>query len=241
MFNGMGLAFMQGGFEFRSPPDNRYSLNTFLQRFDIIFTLNQDTLLEQKYLPLVGPPRWGRAHQPGLKYLAGWAPTGTAHDRIALMEPNPGDFKLGSGVQPYVKLHGSSNWVDGSHGGRILVMGGQKAVTINQFPLLTWYHDEFRRHLMRSDARLMIIGYSFSDAHINQAILDAAHVKIFLVDPAGEKVLDKRDRRAQIPDHPGELMLQIPRRLIGISKVPLSSTFNDNLVEHSNLSRFFRN
>jgi hypothetical protein len=239
MFNGMGLAFMQQEFEFKNPPDTRYSIQTFLQRFDIIFTLNQDTLLEQKYLPVVGPPKWGRANQPGLKYLTGWAPTGAAHDRIAVMEPNPADFKLGLGVQPYVKLHGSSNWIDGPSGDRILVMGGQKAITIKQFSLLTWYHDEFRRHLMRPDARLMIIGYSFSDAHINQAILDAAHAKIYLVDPAGEKALDKRDGRAQIPDRPGELLLQIPRRLIGISQVPLSSTFNDNLVEHSNLIRFF--
>jgi hypothetical protein len=243
MFNGMGLAFMQREFEFKSPPDTRYSLTSFLQRFDAIFTLNQDTLLEQKYLPSVGPPKWGRGHQPGLKYPAGWCPTGTAHDRVAVMEPNPSDFTLAPGTQPYIKLHGSCNWNESPSGGRILIMGGQKALSINQFPLLTWYHDEFKRYLMRPEARLMIIGYSFSDAHINQAILDAvtgSQLKLFLVEPAGEKVLDKRDPRAQIPDHPGELMLQIPRRLIGMSQVPLSSTFNGNLVEHANLSRFFR-
>jgi hypothetical protein len=48
MFNGMGQAFMQREFEFRNPPDSRCSLATFLARFDAIFTLNQDTLLEQK-------------------------------------------------------------------------------------------------------------------------------------------------------------------------------------------------
>ncbi|MBV8754019.1 MAG: hypothetical protein JO328_14250 [Hyphomicrobiales bacterium] len=123
MFNGMGLAFMQQSeFEFRRPPDTRNSLNAFLQRFDVIFTLNQDTLLEQKYLPFVGPPRWGRAHLPGVKYLTGWTATGTAHDRVAQMEPNPSDFKLGPGVQSYIKLHGSSNWIDGPRGDRILVM-----------------------------------------------------------------------------------------------------------------------
>jgi hypothetical protein len=69
MFNEMGLAFMQREFEFRNPPDTRYSLANFLMRFDAIFTLNQDTLLEQKYIPFVGPPKWGRAHLPGMKYL----------------------------------------------------------------------------------------------------------------------------------------------------------------------------
>src|SRR5262245_36179766 len=53
MFNGLGLAFMQREFEFRNPPDTRYSMGSFLQRFDAIFTLNQDTLLEQKYIPFV--------------------------------------------------------------------------------------------------------------------------------------------------------------------------------------------
>jgi len=54
MFNGMGQAFMQREFEFRNPPDTRYSLQSFLARFDAIFTLNQDTLLEQKYIPSSG-------------------------------------------------------------------------------------------------------------------------------------------------------------------------------------------
>jgi hypothetical protein len=103
------------------------------------------------------------------------------------MEPNASDFRLASGVQPYIKLHGSTNWNDGLSGGRILIMGGQKAVNINQFPILSWYHQEFRTMLMRPGARLMVIGYSFSDAHINDAIMDAikqSDLKTFLVDPA---------------------------------------------------------
>jgi hypothetical protein len=242
MFNGMGQAFMQREFEFRNPPDIRYSLSSFLMRFDAIFTLNQDTLLEQKYIPFVGPPKWGRAHLPGTKHLGNAQLTGSVHDRIAVMEPNPSDFKLGPGVQPYIKLHGSTNWNDGPGGGRILIMGGQKAVSIGHFPLLNWYHQEFREMLMRPAARLMVIGYSFSDAHINDAIMTAiekSDLKVFLVDPAGDRILDKRDPKAMIPDRPGPLLETIPRRLIGISQRPLSSTFNDDTVEHANLSRFF--
>lgn len=242
MFNGMGLAFMQREFEFQNPPDIRYSLTSFLMRFDAIFTLNQDTLLEQKYIPFVGAPKWGRAHLPGLKLLGNPQLTGSVHDRIAVMEPNPTDFKLAPGVQPYIKLHGSCNWNAGPTGERILIMGGQKAASIGQFPLLTWYHQEFRTMLTRPGARLMIIGYSFSDAHINDMIMEAikqSDLKIFLVDPAGDRILDKRDPRAMIPDRPGPLLDTIPPRIIGMSQRPITSTFKDDTVEHSNLCRFF--
>jgi hypothetical protein len=88
----------------------------------------------------------------------------------------------------------------------------------------------------------MVIGYSFSDAHNNDAIMDAikqGDLKIFLVDPAGDSILDKRDPRAMIPDHPGPLFETIPPRLIGISQRSIASTFNDDTVEHGNLMRFF--
>ena len=129
---------------------------------------------------------------------------------IIATRPNPSDFRLAPGVQPYIKLHGSCNWNDGSSGGRILIMGGQKAVSINQFPILSWYHQEFRNMLTRPGARLMVIGYSFSDAHINGAIMDAikqGDLKIFLIDPSGDKILlDKRDPGAMIPEHAGPLL-----------------------------------
>jgi hypothetical protein len=121
-------------------------------------------------------------------------------------------------------------------------MGGQKAVSIGQFPLLSWYHQQFRDMLMRPGARLMVIGYSFGDAHINDAIMEAINksdLKTFLVDPMGDKILDKRDPRAMIPDTPGPLLDTIPPRLIGISQRPISSTFKDDTVEHATLSRFF--
>ena len=158
------------------------------------------------------------------------------------MEPNPSDFRLSPGVQPYIKLHGSTNWNDGQSGGRILIMGGQKAVSIKQFPILSWYHEEFSNMLRRPSARLMVIGYSFSDAHINDAIMDAikkSDLKICLVDPLGDKILDKRDPRASIPDRPGPLIETVSPRLIGISQRPIASTFNDDTVEHGNLTRFF--
>jgi hypothetical protein len=243
MFNGMGLAFMQKQFEFASQPDVRYSLNTFLSRFDAIYTLNQDTLLEQKYLSFVTPGgRWSGANLPGMKYINPQAMTGTPYDKIAVREPNPAAFSTSPGVQPYIKLHGSANWVESSMGSRILIMGGEKAVSIGQFPILSWYHDEFRKALLQPGARLMVIGYSFSDHHINEAIIQgitSSDLQIYLVDPGGMDVLDKRDRRALIPDHPGPLLDTVPTRLIGISTRLISDTFNEDIVEINNLGRFF--
>jgi hypothetical protein len=75
MFGDMWLAFQQSKFD-EPFDDPRLGIIRFLTRFDAIFTLNQDTLLEEHYLPVVGPkdfakntyqgPRNIGAHRPGL-------------------------------------------------------------------------------------------------------------------------------------------------------------------------------
>jgi len=109
-------------------------------------------------------------------------------------------------------------------------MGGQKAVSIGRFPILTWYHDELRKMLLRPEARLMVIGYSFSDTHINDAIVDGlkAGLKLFLVDPGGIGVLANDARMAKFRS-----------QLIGFSTRPISSTFGGDRYEHAKLSHFF--
>jgi hypothetical protein len=194
IFNGMNNTFMHMKFEFEDPPQVPYSLQSFLSRFHAIFTLNQDALIERHYAPVVGGAlNWGRLHLPGVKYMHGFVPSGAKQDRFAMMEPNPSDFTMPTTVQPYVKLHGSVNWMESNVGQRLLIMGGQKAVSIGRYPILTWYHDEFRKMLLRPSARLMVIGYSFSDAHINDAIADGlkAGLKLYVVDPYALDVLKK--------------------------------------------------
>jgi len=133
-------------------------------------------------------------------------------------------------VQPYVKLHGSVNWVESSAGQRVLIMGGQKAVSIGSFPILTWYHEEFRKMLLRLGARLMVIGYSFSDVHINDAIADrlASGLKLYVVDPYALDVM-KKDARIE----------KARSQLIGFSNRPISSTFGGDRHAHAQLSKFF--
>jgi hypothetical protein len=60
----------------------------------------------------------------------------------------------------------------------------------------------FRNVLRRPAARLMIIGYRLSDAHITDAIMDAikqSDLKVFLVDPSTDNIFDKRDPELRCP------------------------------------------
>src|ERR1700694_3024117 len=141
IFNGMNQTFMHRRFEFEDPPQVPYSLQSFLSRFHALFTLNQDALIELHYAPIVGGSyNWGRMHLPSMKYFGNFTPSGARQDKFAVMEPNPSAFVLHPTVQPYIKLHGSVNWTESSVGQRVLIMGGQKAVSIGRFPILTWYH-----------------------------------------------------------------------------------------------------
>jgi hypothetical protein len=170
------------------------------------------------------------------------AMTGSAHDRIALIEPNPSDFQMSPSIQPYVKLHGSVNWMESNIGQRMLIMGGGKTALIGRYPLLKWYQEEFRKALTQPGARLMVMGYSFSDEHINEAILIAAKegsLKLFIVDPGGINIIDKRGKSAAIPVPKEEFQEILKHRIIGISTRPISSTFNDDTVENARLARFF--
>lgn len=229
VFNGINNAFMQMQFEFENPPSVQHSMASFLSRFHVIFTLNQDALVELHYHPALGPPmNWGGMFLPGMKRLNPQS-SGTLHDRLAIMEPT-GERRIGGGVQPYMKLHGSVNWVESSSGSRILIMGGAKAVSIGRFPILIWYHEEFRRMLTQPDARLMVIGYGFGDAHINDAIAEGLKtgLKLYIVDPFALDVLKKDPRIAGAR-----------KQVIGISTNPLKDTFGGNRYAHGELSRFF--
>jgi hypothetical protein len=218
-------------FEFENPPSVQHSMASFLTRFNAIFTLNQDALLEQHYNPMIGPPmNWGGVHSPGMRFMPNFRPTGARQDKFALMQPNPPFTSFGGGVQPYVKLHGSVNWVESDHGKRIIIMGGQKAVSIGLYPILSWYHDEFRRMLCRPSAKLMVIGYSFTDSHINDAIVAGleAGLKLYVIDPFALKVL-KNDLRIGAARS----------SLIGYSDRSLQRIFGGDRYAHAQVSDFF--
>jgi len=192
MFEDMDQGFQNQSFEFQRPPVFReFTVQTFLDRFDAIFTLNQDLLLERFYLNSVLSQRWTACVLPGMRPIPGLETRGNRFiEKWTPVEQS--EFTIHDQIQPYFKLHGSVNWVD-SDSKDLLILGGNKASAIARFPILAWIHEEFVAHLAQPNTRLMIIGYSFGDDHINAKIRQAVRngrLGIFLVDPVGVDVVD---------------------------------------------------
>jgi hypothetical protein len=243
MFASMTLAFSQTTFELQ-PADEKIGVVNFLAKFDAIFTLNQDTLLGQQYFPRVGQDTFLQslqsagyiaAYRPGIVRALDSSTYGTLADRIELYRPDE-NLDLLPHLQPYIKLHGSID-IKQSDREMMLVIGGNKAASIAKQPLLEWYQKVFNARLRSKDARLMIIGYSFGDAHINQMIFSAVEIglKIFIVDPLGVDVIGSN---RSLPLNPG---FPVRNAIIGASRRPLRNTLSGrDMVELNKINRFFR-
>lgn len=240
MFADMDKAFSRVPFEFQN--DHEYLIAVFLIRFHAIFTLNQDLLLERHYfndnVSLLSAQRWNGAHIPGMKRVA--APASPLDNpNLGRWEPDPSSFIVSDRLQPYFKLHGSSNWVaSGSDG--LLVLGGNKRSIIDRYPVLRWSHEQFKASLAKPNTRLMVIGYSFGDDHINEMIREAVtthNVGLFVIDPLGVDVMDK-NRNAQIHD-PDALAKALWPRVVGSSRRSLREIFGSDRAEHGKVTRFF--
>ncbi len=230
LFNGMNNSYLYRRFEFQE--ETRYMVRPFLDRFNVIFTLNQDGLLEVHYFQGWVGDRWDGQELPGTKHF-GPPPhiQGGIHDKIGKRTSDLGNLRLHPRRQPYIKLHGSANWVVDERSGALLILGGAKTDAIKEHPLLDQYQQIFHEHLKRPNARLMIIGYGFNDEHINQAILAGVRtgLKIFIVDPRGVAAIEKIDKDRIIRPS-----------LIGESKEPLASSFGQDHTEHDYLMTFFK-
>jgi hypothetical protein len=243
MFGAMDKGFAEFT-NFNSINDVATSVTAFLAKFDAIFTLNQDLLMERQYLTdnlalLLQPKRTGW-QIPGMEQasVAPFFPTIGALG-VPVMSPmdDPSKFVVDSNLQPFFKLHGSSNWIDYGIIWPVLVIGGNKPQAIEGHPILKWNYEQFKSYLSKADTRLMVIGYSFGDEHINVAIRDAAEkgsLKLFIIDPSGVDVLTK-NRLAP----PGYMFEKLQPHLIGASRRVLRETFGGDRVEHGKVMRFF--
>jgi hypothetical protein len=146
-----------------------------------VFSLNQDVLFER----LVSHWPDIQCRLPGIRGL----PTATSFLGTPALAnpavPDMSDLRL-DGALNYCKLHGSFRWrpTDGTPG---MVLGGGKEIAIGRSLLLTEYHGLFQNVLCAGDVRLLVIGYSFRDAHINRAIAAAVQghtAKLFVWDTA---------------------------------------------------------
>lgn len=240
MFADMDVAFADTPFEFSNAIE--YSVAKFLTRFDAIYTLNQDLLLERHYLndnvSLLSNGRWDGWCIPGMVHQ------GPVEDPLHnpnldfLVPTDPSEFGVHKRTQPYFKLHGSSNW-HSSADQDVMVIGGKKQASIDAHPILKFNYERFWNSL-HGDTRLMVIGYSFSDDHINRALRSAATeagLTLFVVDPSGIDVMD--ENRGATVYTPGAVAKDLWPHVIGASRRVLSSTFGNDRVEHGKLIKFF--
>jgi len=252
MFDDMNSAFLESRFhfQFRQPSIDR-NVVTFLSKFDAIFTLNQDLLLERHYLTTnladaPAPYRQWRCHDlPGMRLDPNSEDHG--YQKWALdrwIPANPEDFVIKAAAQPLFKLHGSSNW-ESADRDQLMIIGGNKTTGIQLHPILGWYAKQFDEFLQRSKTRLMIIGYGFRDDHINEAINRAVNgpseLKFFNISPQGSEqamsMNPTRNRNQIILETQLESMFK--KGLIGASRRPLSSIFGDDIIEHGKVQLFF--
>jgi hypothetical protein len=237
MFGTMAQAFYQTPF---GPP----GVINFLAKFDAIFTLNQDTLLEQQYIPHADQnvfqqsgqfPSLIAAYRPGIVRAHDSFTYGAVEDRIELYKPDE-SLTMIPRLQPYIKLHGSID-IKQSDREMMLIIGGNKAASIARQPLLKWYGEIFQASLRSRGARLMIIGYSFGDAHINQMIFSGveAGLQIFIIDPLGIGVIGSNPSLPLNPD------FRVRNAIIGASRRPFRTTLSGlDIVELNKINRFFR-
>ena len=222
-------------------------LRTFLVRFDAIFSLNQDILLDHHYLNdnihLIAPRRWNGAQLPGMRRIPNREYLGAPSWGRDLWVPyDPSQFKIEDRFQPYFKLHGSSNWRD-TEGGQLLVIGGEKSRAIQSHRVLAWYFEMFRALIFRPNTKLMVIGYGFRDQHINDIIIRAINeygLRMFVIDPLGSGLA-----RAVNPTSNAAIFVRnaldeaFERGLIGASVRRLNEIFGGDEVEHTKVRSFF--
>ena len=239
-FDGMNRMLAHQHFVFRTVGPEHWVVR-FLAEFDAIYTLNQDILLELQYTPgKVRRPQireWRESVYPGIRLPDDWLdmmPVGRL-DRV-LIVGEPTEVPIDS--QPIYKLHGSVNWRT-DDGSNILVIGDGKDKTIRESALLSNYVEQLRRHLDAGDTRLMTIGYSFGDEHINKLISGASQSKglrTYLVNPAGLSVFDS-PANALITS-PSEVFNSL--RLAGIMTRPLRQAFESDELAFNSLWRFMK-
>jgi len=211
VFSRMNLAFQRRRtMEFSN--DIAFGIQPYLTCFDAIFSINQDMLFELHYcrqdVGLWARSKWDGYFIPGMVERPQSSPY--PYDVLQSKWNPTGDFQLVDGQQPFIKLHGSSNW-ETEQGEAMLIMGKTKLGQINQHPVLRRYFEYFTACLSQPNTRLTVIGYGFADEHINDALLQAGRrgtMKMFVVHPRGRQIL-VRQLGAQIPP-PEPLRDEIP-------------------------------
>lgn len=177
-------------------PVNIYGVNRLIERFSggpdkigFFFTLNQDLFVERYFnssitgLILPGVQKIPNAHKTTIKLPL------ENQDFIKLPtedEVEDSSEKFHSATIHYVKLHGSYGWLN-SGGLNRYVIGKDKESQIAGEPLLSWYYDLFRKVLSHQSRKILLIGYGFRDAHINEQMAKSItdfNLRLYVISPS---------------------------------------------------------
>lgn len=227
-FGKMNNSYLRKKFEFSS--DRVFSVCDFLSKFDAIFTLNQDLLLEIHYNTISASPYF-----PGMSPPPNWRIGAGAFDQIEGVWKPQGEVIIGVG-QPIYKLHGSVNWYD-ENSSEMMIFGENKIDSINNSRLFSKYFEEFKKVLNEPGTHLMTIGYGYGDSHVNRLIVEGwekSGLETFLVDPLGLNVFVKD------PENKMRFRSDLEQiKISGVSTRKLSDTFSGDHLEHEKLMDFF--
>lgn len=238
-FGEMNSVLATRRFEINARDPSHWLVN-FFGEFDAIFTLNQDLLLELHYVPGKtdhAHRRWRTTTYPGLQVPPDWDDY-LPHARLPIVLTESAESLSEADTQPIYKLHGSVNWRT-SGGSPLLVIGGSKDATIKGSTLLSGYLNEFDRCLHAEQTKLMVIGYSFQDEHINsviQSASDRAGLQTYLVNPAGLSIFDSPP--AALIATPKEVFKSL--RLAGVLTRPFRDAFAEDHLAFNSIWRFLR-
>jgi hypothetical protein len=134
------------------------------------FTLNQDLYVERYF-----SSSNTALHHPHINnnvWSIGDKEFGDGYYIMAPKEPLQHPESLKVSHFHYIKLHGSFNWKR-SDETNMMVIGQDKESRIAEEPLLSLYSSIFKNVLYQNGVRLLVIGYSFADNHINKVIANA--------------------------------------------------------------------
>ncbi len=179
----------------KDPPWEAYAihqpdLRKFLEFFtnnngketSICFTLNQDLFMERHF-------GWQPTGPPTMRYKGNFGNIDRQNLDSTEAKILPNEKTLEEYIATigdsflYVKLHGSQKWV--AHDNRdTKILGINKREAIERIPLLKWYFALFEQALLREGVKLVVIGYSFNDEHINACIVKAIneyHLRLYVI------------------------------------------------------------
>lgn len=150
------------------------------------FTLNQDLYLERNR----------NFRSPGAAFSLPFltADNGNVSSVVLPTEEELSPMKSRLNNTSYIKLHGSYGWTS-SRGGNQMVIGKNKTSDIGQEPLLKWYLELFENAVYEDNKKLLVIGYGFADAHINDILLKGVRehsLSLYVINPTDPQIFKNR-------------------------------------------------